>query len=351
MALTGNGVDSAAIKLQGQHQQQQQTKRSESLEFWRNRPAEPPAKAVVADKLDLSAAAKTPAPQSRQMDLDKRLDSYQSLTLQIIRRMFKEMTGLDFKLFSPEALQAQADQVSYQEPQQPPAQADTQNTTGTGLVYQQSMSYSESETTTFSAEGSITTKDGKNIDFSVSLSMSRTFYTESNLSIRAGDAAKTDPLVINFDGNAAELSSTRFQFDIDANGSLDQIATLKSGSGMLALDKNQDGVINDGSELFGPKTGNGFKELAAYDDDKNQFIDEADAIYNKLRIWQRHEDGSQQLMALGDKNIGAIYLGHTSTPFQLKTEDNASLGEVADSGVYLKEQGGAGSVQQINFTV
>ncbi|MDD1622811.1 MAG: hypothetical protein LUQ11_15140 [Methylococcaceae bacterium] len=344
-------IDNAAIKLLGQHQQHQQTKRSESLQLWVNQPAPPPVK-TTTDKLDLSAAAaKAPATQSREMDLEKRLDSFQSLALQIIKRMVKEVTGRDFKLFSPEELQAQADQVSYQEPLQAPTQAaETQGSTGTGLIYQRSMSYAESETTTFNAEGSVTTKDGKSIAFSVSLSMSRSFYTESNLTIRAGDAAKTDPLVINFDGIAAELSSTKFQFDIDANGSPDQIALLKSGSGMLALDKNRDGLINDGSELFGPKSGDGFAELAAYDVDQNQFIDEADPIYQQLRIWQRFEDGSQKLMALGDKNIGAIFLGHVSTPFQLKTAENASLGEVASSGVYLKEDGSAGSVQQINFT-
>ncbi len=344
-------IDNAAIKLLSQNQQQQQTKRSESLQLWVNQPTPTPAK-TAADKLDLStAAAKAPPVRSREMDLGKPLDSFQSLALQIIKRMFKELTGRDFKLFSPDELQSQADQVSYQEPLQAPAQTtEAPTSTGTGLVYQRSTSYAESETTTFNAEGSITTKDGKSIDFTVSLSMSRSFYTESNLTIRAGDAAKTDPLVINFDGNAAELSSTKFQFDIDANGSLDQIALLKSGSGMLALDKNQDGVINDGSELFGPKSGDGFAELAAYDVDKNQFIDEADPIYQQLRIWQRFEDGSQKLMALGDKNIGAIFLGHVSTPFQLKTAENASLGEVASSGVYLKEDGSAGSVQQINFT-
>jgi hypothetical protein len=345
-------IDNATIKLHGQQQQQQQTKRSESLQLWVNQPAPPPAK-TTEDKLDLSTAVPTKAPavQSREMDLEKRLDSFQSLALHIIKRMVKEMTGRDFKLFSPEELQAEADRVSYQEPQQPPSQtAEAQASSGTGLIYQRSMSYAESETMTFNAEGSITTKDGKSVDFTVSLSMSRSFYTESNLTIRAGDAAKTDPLVINFDGNAAELSSTKFQFDIDANGSLDQIALLKSGSGMLALDKNRDGVINDGSELFGPKTGDGFAELSSYDVDKNQFIDEADPIYQQLRIWQRFEDGSQQLMALGDKNIGAIFLGHVSTPFQLKTADNASLGEVASSGVYLKEDGSAGTVQQINFT-
>jgi hypothetical protein len=175
---------------------------------------------------------------------------------------------------------------------------------------------------------------------------------ETNLSILAGDPEKkTDPLVINFDGNAAELSQKRFEFDIDANGTTEQIATLKPGSGFLALDKNQDGVINNGSELFGPNSGNGFSELAKYDVDKNSFIDEADPIYNSLRIWQRHEDGSQQLIALGDKNIGAIYLGHVTTPFQLRTADNQSLGEVTDTGIYLTEEGKTGTIQQINLSV
>ena len=204
----------------------------------------------------------------------------------------------------------------------------------------------------FSATGSIETQDGKSIAFSVSLNMSREFRMETNLSFRAGDPEKkVDPLVINFDGNAAELSQTRFAFDIDANGTTEQIATLKPGSGFLALDNNQDGVINNGSELFGPNSGNGFAELAKYDSDSNGFIDEADPIYDRLRIWQRHEDGSQQLIALGDKNIGAIYLGHATTPFQLRTADNRSLGEITDTGVYLTENGKTGTIQQINFSV
>ncbi len=340
-------IDNAAIKMQGSHHQHQHSKNAESLTISNNRTTNRPER-PSKDHVELSEVGKAAASEKTHLELDTPLDKNQSLTIQIIRRMVKAITGQDLKLFSPTDLQGQVDEVSYQGAQQPPIQ---QASNGGGLVYEQSSSYFESETTTFNAEGSITTKDGQNVSFSVSLSMSRTFYTESNLGIQAGDAKKTDPLVINFEGTAAELSTTTFQFDIDANGSLDQIATLESNSGMLALDKNNDGKINDGSELFGTQTGNGFNELAAYDDDKNQFIDAADAIYTKLRIWQRHADGSQQLMALGDKNIGAIFLGHTTTPFQIKSEDNNSLGEVASSGIYLTEQGKGGSVQQINFTV
>ena len=57
------------------------------------------------------------------------------------------------------------------------------------------------------------------------------------------------------------------------------------------------------------------------------------------------------MAALGDKNIGAIFLGHVSSPFQLKDEGNNTLGEVVNSGVYLTEEGKAGVIQEINLSV
>ena len=341
-------IDNAAIKMHGNHRLHHHSQRTESIEpkklqrFERSRRS-------ANDHAEISDAGKSAKTEKRHADMDKQINPEHSLSMEIIRRMVKEITGEDLQLFSPSDLQDQADAIEYHEPQPP----SSQNQGGdSALVYQQSLAYFEAEITTFSAEGSIKTKDGQTIDFSVSLSMSRMFYAETNLSLAAGQGKKTDPLVINFEGTAAELSTTSFQFDIDANGSPDQIATLKSNSGMLALDKNQDGNINDGSELFGAKTGDGFSELAAYDEDGNRFIDAGDSIYNKLRIWQRHGDGSQRLFALGEKNIGAIFLGHLSTPFELKAADNnRSLGDVASSGLYLTEQGRIGSVQQINFTV
>ena len=181
--------------------------------------------------------------------------------------------------------------------------------------------------------------------------MNRDFVQESNLEIRQGSAQIIDPLVINFDGLGAQLSQTRFEFDLDNNGTAEQIASLRPGSGYLALDRNSDAIINNGSELFGPSSGRGFAELAVYDEDGNNFIDEADSVYHQLRIWITNEDGSSQLAALGDKNIGAIFLGHVTSPFQLKDANNNSLGEVANSGIYLTEDGKAGVIQEINLSV
>jgi hypothetical protein len=222
---------------------------------------------------------------------------------------------------------------------------------GWGMIYDASETYMEQESTDFAAAGKVLTADGREIDFSVQLSMSRSFMKHNEVHIRAGDAKLVDPLVINFGGTAAQLTQTQFDFDLDADGAPEQISFVKPNSGMLALDKNGDGRINDGTELFGPTTGDGFAELAVHDQDGNQWIDEADPIYDRLRIWTKGAEGQDQLFALGEKGIGAIYVGHVATPFDIKDDRNQLLGQVQGTGVFLKEQGGAGTIQQVDLAV
>jgi len=217
-----------------------------------------------------------------------------------------------------------------------------------GIVYEYYESHYEYESTSFSGNGIILTEDGKEIQFAVNLQMSREFFSEESLSIRAGDALK-DPLVINFSGKAAELTQDTFSFDIDNDGHENQISFLQPGSGFLALDKNGDNTINNGSELFGPQSGNGYQDLAVYDSDGNNWIDENDAIFDKLRIWTKDTKGNDVLFALGEKGIGAIYLDSAATLFSMKNSENNLLGEVRSTGLFLSENGGVGTVQQIDL--
>ncbi|MDP2894050.1 MAG: hypothetical protein Q8N78_06795 [Sulfurimonas sp.] len=159
-----------------------------------------------------------------------------------------------------------------------------------------------------------------------------------------------DPLILDFSGSFASLSSKTFAFDIDSDGKEDQISMLKEGSGFLALDKNLNSVIDNGSELFGAKSGNGFGELRAYDDDKNGWIDENHKIFNKLRIWKKSQN-NDELIALGQAGIGAIFLGDISTPFELKTLSNEQLGAMRKSSFFLFENGKAGVISQIDLAV
>jgi len=221
---------------------------------------------------------------------------------------------------------------------------------GWGLIYSKNQSYQEEEAMSFQSNGIVTTADGRTIKFDLDLNLSRSFIQESNLTIKAGDAL-VDPLVINFDRASASLTSQKYSFDLDLDGKNDQISVAQTGSGFLVYDKNGDGTINDGSELFGPKTGNGFLELAQFDVDGNKWIDENDPIFDKLQIWTKDENGEDRLFAIGRKGIGAIYLGNVNGDFSLKTVENDTLGQIRQTGIFLKEDGSAGSVQHIDLSL
>ena len=78
------------------------------------------------------------------------------------------------------------------------------------------------------------TSDGREISFHVQLNMSREFASHTDISLRAGDAVKVDPLVINFGSGAPNLADRKFSFDLDNDGSSEQISFVTQGSGFLA---------------------------------------------------------------------------------------------------------------------
>jgi hypothetical protein len=304
-------------------------------------------------QLNISAAAKLAQPVKTTVPMDEKveIEPMESAKLNILRLLVERLSGRKIKIFTPSDLHCKDGGAGEEQMQEagPPVSAETESA-GWGLVYDYYEHHYESESTRFSATGVIRTGDGQEIDFTVDLNMSRTFESLETISIRAGDALR-DPLVINFVGNAAELTQTQFAFDLDLDGREDQISFVGPGSGFLALDKSNDGNVNDGSELFGPATGNGFGELSQHDEDANNWIDENDSIYERLRIWTKDADGEDRLFALGQKNIGAIYLGFVETPFTLKDSNNDLQGQVRSTGLLVKEDLTVGTVQQIDMVV
>ncbi len=120
---------------------------------------------------------------------------------------------------------------------------------------------------------------------------------------------------------------------------------IRQGTGFLVLDLNKDGIINDGKELFGPRTGEGFAELSSYDEDANNWIDENDAVYEQLSVWTPDEKGNSSLRSLREKEIGAMYLGNLSSRFDLKGAGNELQGQITKTGVFGHETGVPGIIQ------
>jgi|GEM_PF-1407427 len=207
----------------------------------------------------------------------------------------------------------------------------------------------ESESISYKAQALINTADGKSISVDISMYMSREFLAQTNTTV-IWDAPK-DPLVINYAGTAASLTERTYSFDLALDGSMQQMHFAAQGSGFLAVDWDGSGVIKDGSQLFGPRSGDGFAELRAYDADGNGWIDENDAIFSQLVVWSKDEEGNDQIFTLLELGIGAIYLGNIDTQFSLTDNQNSTQGIMRSTSFFLKENGGAGTVSHIDLMI
>jgi hypothetical protein len=139
------------------------------------------------------------------------------------------------------------------------------------------------------------------------------------------------PLVVDLDGDGLRLSGPRnaVSFDLTADGKPDRITwTDPAGNdGLLALDLNRNGRIDDGRELFGgqtvmPLTGetgspHGFRPLADYDakalgGNENRMIDADDAVFSELRVWvdRNHNGLSEPAELLGLSTAGIHSIGY-----------------------------------------
>lgn len=209
----------------------------------------------------------------------------------------------------------------------------------------------ESDYLDFSSSGSVVTDDGRTIDFSLDLSIHSTRIVQQSYVGRAAAGYLLDPLVLNFDSGLDSLSDLSFQFDIDGDGENDLIPGLGKGSGFLALDIDGDKEISSGKELFGPVGGSGFGDLAVYDQDENNWIDENDPIFSELLVWMNPSGGEQELLSLKEAGVGAISLSNAGTTFNLKSTNNLLLGQVSAAGIFLTEDGQVKPLQDLKLAV
>ncbi|MAY99350.1 MAG: hypothetical protein CMH32_02355, partial [Micavibrio sp.] len=163
-----------------------------------------------------------------------------------------------------------------------------------------------------------------------------TYVTTDELDMTVGNISLS-PLVLDLDGDGVELhdiDETVTFFDLDGDGVLEATGWVAPDDGLLAFDRNGDGVINDGTELFGDQGGafdHGFAALATMDSNGDEIIDANDAEFENLLVWRDLNgdgiSGEGELMTLSDLGIisisleaddtgyadGMNYISHTAT--------------------------------------
>jgi len=233
---------------------------------------------------------------------------------------------------------------------QPDQQSPFGTTGQSSISFVNSQVYSEATSLLFSAQGSVQTSDGREINFDLGLAMEQETVAMETSSFAVNDLF-IDPLMLQFDLDSPLLSDTSFLFDIDSDGEMEDLACPGSGCGFLAFDRNGDGTINDGSELFGPESGSGYGELAELDSDANLWIDENDPIFSQLSIWTRDETGEEKLCSLKEAGVGAIAITHAGTEYQLRREDGSVSGMIGAEGIFLTEDGEVRPMQEVDLAL
>ncbi|MCV6606969.1 MAG: hypothetical protein OIF32_02060, partial [Campylobacterales bacterium] len=232
---------------------------------------------------------------------------------------------------------------SYQESLQHHLKEDGITASTSSLLFSQTQITNEK--VSFNSKGFFNTADNQKVEFDLNLNFS-SFFKSNYLN----KSSLIDPLVINIDLPSAQVTNKTFSFDIDSDGKKEKLASLAKGSGFLALDKNQDGTINNGNELFGATSGDGFKDLSQYDDNNDGWIDETDGVFNKLKVWNVDGD-KRELIGLVEAGVGAIYLGSEETQFSQRDVKHGILGDLKKTGIFVKDNLDIGTLQQLELRV
>ena len=169
---------------------------------------------------------------------------------------------------------------------------------------------------------------------------------------------RRDPLVLDLDGDGIETvgPAANIMFDHDGDGNLNGTGWVKADDGFLVLDRNANGTIDNGSELFGVDTvlssgqhaTDGFNALSDLDTNSDGVFSSADAQFANVRIWRDlNQDGVSQageLMSLADAGIASINLNATTSG---STQGNGNV--VVLTSTYTRTDSTTGTAGSLDF--
>jgi hypothetical protein len=157
-----------------------------------------------------------------------------------------------------------------------------------------------------------------------------------SLSVEQMRALATSPLVLDLDDDGQftiGLAQSSVSFDLNSDGLMENVGWASATDGLLAIDLNSDGIINDGSELFGEAFGltdgtrakDGFAALSSLDSNQDGRISATDNAFSQLKVWKDADSDGQtdvgELSSLMDMGIESLDLSGVWSP----TAENANI--------------------------
>ncbi|WP_136419243.1 calcium-binding protein [Herbaspirillum sp. ST 5-3] len=168
------------------------------------------------------------------------------------------------------------------------------------------------------------------------------------------------PLILDLDGNGVETigKSAGIHFDHDGNHFAETTGWAGKDDGLLVLDRNGNGQIDNGGELFGnntllangSKAANGFAALAELDNNHDGKIDASDAIFSELRVWK---DGDGNAQVSNGELLGLEAAGVTSInlTYSAQSQTDAQGNQHLQAGQYTRTDGSVHAVDDVWFDV
>lgn len=162
----------------------------------------------------------------------------------------------------------------------------------------------------------------------------------------------SDPIILDLDGDGTELLGGPVAFDIDADGTAETIGWVGPDDGMLVVDLDRSGAIENGSEVFsevfnGGSFADSLEALASLDDNGDGVIDIQDAAFGDIKVWQdANSDGISQageLQNLSEHGISSIDLDAA------RAERTVDGNTVFAEGTYTKVDGSEGAYAGVSF--
>jgi VCBS repeat-containing protein len=135
---------------------------------------------------------------------------------------------------------------------------------------------------------------------------------------------RTDPLALDLNHdrqiNTSSLEDSQAYFDMDNSGTNERTGWISDGDGLLVVDENKDGKIDNIDELFGNSEVEGYTELRnKFDSNDDNVIDNKDERFNELKVWIDNDDGISEdgeLKTLSELNITSINLDNKDTSIE-----------------------------------